>query len=129
MTENSERAGTPTPTIRYDILQAYADTHRLDFNELCRVVREAVSGELEGEFYPVPKGDPVGIAAKIAIAGSNVPVTTEMARSLSSVTDLPQMECKRALIEANGDMDAAKELLRNRFRNLAYAGSLSTFNK
>lgn len=34
----------PQPSIRYDILSDYADKHRLHFNDLCRVVREAVSG-------------------------------------------------------------------------------------
>lgn len=34
----------PQPAIRYDVLSEYADKHRLHFNDLCRVVREAVTG-------------------------------------------------------------------------------------
>jgi hypothetical protein len=32
-----------TIPVRFDVLQAYAQTHRLDFNELCRVVRDAIA--------------------------------------------------------------------------------------
>jgi elongation factor Ts len=43
-------------------------------------------------------------------------VTAEAVRSLRDRTDLPMMECKRALIEANGDEDAAVRILKERVK-------------
>lgn len=31
-----------TAPVRFDVLHAYAEAHRLDFNELCRTVRDAI---------------------------------------------------------------------------------------
>ncbi|MES3010173.1 MAG: translation elongation factor Ts [Pseudomonadota bacterium] len=39
-------------------------------------------------------------------------ITASMVAELRAKTDAPMMECKRALTEANGDMDKAEELLR-----------------
>lgn len=35
------------PVIRYDGLYEYAEKHRLDYNELCRVVRVAIEAALD----------------------------------------------------------------------------------
>ena len=39
-------------------------------------------------------------------------ITASMVGALRAKTDAPMMECKKALTEANGDMDKAEELLR-----------------
>ena len=39
-------------------------------------------------------------------------ITASMVGELRAKTDAPMMECKRALTEAEGDMDKAEELLR-----------------
>lgn len=39
-------------------------------------------------------------------------ITAAMVKELRGKTDAPMMECKKALTEANGDMDKAEELLR-----------------
>ena len=39
-------------------------------------------------------------------------ITASMVGELRAKTDAPMMECKRALTEADGDMDKAEELLR-----------------
>src|SRR5947209_19404153 len=42
-------------------------------------------------------------------------ITATDVKALRERTNLPMMECKAALTEANGDMDKAIELLRKRF--------------
>ncbi len=55
-------AAAPTaPAIRYDALHEYAAQHRLDYNELCRVVRCA-AGVQEMPSGPVPALDKPAIA-------------------------------------------------------------------
>ena len=39
-------------------------------------------------------------------------VTAQMVKQLREMTDSPMMECKKALVEADGDMDAAVDILR-----------------
>ena len=39
-------------------------------------------------------------------------ITASMVGALRAKTDAPMMECKKALTEADGDMDKAEELLR-----------------
>ncbi|MDO4905825.1 MAG: translation elongation factor Ts [Lautropia sp.] len=39
-------------------------------------------------------------------------ITASMVKTLREKTDAPMMECKKALTEANGDMDRAEEILR-----------------
>ena len=39
-------------------------------------------------------------------------ITASMVGELRAKTDAPMMECKKALTEADGDMDKAEELLR-----------------
>ena len=39
-------------------------------------------------------------------------ITAAMVKELREMTDSPMMECKKALVEADGDMDAAGDLLR-----------------
>ena len=39
-------------------------------------------------------------------------ITAAMVKQLREMTDSPMMECKKALIEADGDMDAAVDVLR-----------------
>ncbi|MGH8672538.1 MAG: translation elongation factor Ts [Burkholderiales bacterium] len=39
-------------------------------------------------------------------------ITAEMVKELRARTDVGMMECKKALVEANGDMDAAEQILR-----------------
>lgn len=45
-------------------------------------------------------------------------ITSEAVRALREKTDLPMMECKKALTEANGDEALAIKLLRERVKNL-----------
>lgn len=54
-------------------------------------------------------------------------ITASMVGELRAKTDAPMMECKKALTEANGDMDKAEELLRVKLGNkAAKAGSRIT---
>ncbi|MFN7086171.1 MAG: translation elongation factor Ts [Burkholderiales bacterium] len=46
-------------------------------------------------------------------------ITAGMVRDLREKTDAPMMECKKALIEANGDMAKAEEILRIKLGNKA----------
>src|SRR6476646_4056292 len=46
-------------------------------------------------------------------------ITAGMVRELRDKTDAPMMECKKALTEANGDMEKAEELLRDTMGNKA----------
>jgi elongation factor Ts len=46
-------------------------------------------------------------------------ITASMVADLRAKTDAPMMECKKALTEANGDMDKAEELLRVKLGNKA----------
>jgi elongation factor Ts len=46
-------------------------------------------------------------------------VTASMVADLRAKTDAPMMECKKALTEANGDMDKAEEILRVKLGNKA----------
>ena len=39
-------------------------------------------------------------------------ITASMVKTLREKTDAPMMECKKALTEANGDMERAEEILR-----------------
>ena len=39
-------------------------------------------------------------------------ITAAMVKQLREMTDSPMMECKKALVEADGDMDAAVDVLR-----------------
>ncbi len=41
-------------------------------------------------------------------------VTAAMVKELREATDAPMMDCKKVLVEADGDMDKAKELLKER---------------
>ncbi|WP_457745417.1 translation elongation factor Ts [Sulfurimonas sp.] len=41
-------------------------------------------------------------------------VTAAMVKELRAATDAPMMDCKKVLVEADGDMDKAKELLKER---------------
>ena len=38
-------------------------------------------------------------------------ITAAMVKQLREMTDSPMMECKKALVEADGDMDAAVDVL------------------
>ncbi|MDB5900871.1 MAG: tsf, partial [Ramlibacter sp.] len=49
----------------------------------------------------------------------NMAITASMVGELRAKTDAPMMECKKALTEANGDMDKAEELLRVKLGNKA----------
>src|SRR6185369_11630691 len=54
-------------------------------------------------------------------------ITAAMVGELRAKTDAPMMECKKALTEANGDMDKAEEILRVKLGNkAAKAGSRIT---
>ena len=46
-------------------------------------------------------------------------ITASLVMALRSQTDAPMMDCKKALIEAGGDMTKAEEILRVRFGNKA----------
>jgi elongation factor Ts len=46
-------------------------------------------------------------------------ITAGMVRALRDKTDAPMMECKKALTEANGDLDKAEEILRIKLGNKA----------
>jgi len=43
-------------------------------------------------------------------------ITPQMVKALRDKTDLPMMECKQALSESNGDIEAAVEWLRKRYK-------------
>src|SRR5215467_11872444 len=53
-------------------------------------------------------------------------ITASMVRDLRDRTDAPMMECKKALVEANGDLAKAEELLRIRLGNKASKASSRT---
>ena len=53
-------------------------------------------------------------------------ITAAMVRELRDRTDAPMMECKKALVEANGDLAKAEELLRIRLGNKASKASSRT---
>ena len=46
-------------------------------------------------------------------------ITASMVAELRAKTDAPMMECKKALTEAEGDMERAEELLRVKLGNKA----------
>ena len=46
-------------------------------------------------------------------------ITASMVMKLRGQTDAPMMDCKKALIEAEGDISRAEEILRVRFGNKA----------
>jgi translation elongation factor EF-Ts len=46
-------------------------------------------------------------------SGSNMEITTEIVKSLREKTGVGMMDCKKALIEACGDMEKAIDLLRS----------------
>ena len=46
-------------------------------------------------------------------------ITAAMVGELRAKTDAPMMECKKALTEANGDMEKAEEILRVKLGNKA----------
>src|SRR4051812_46166236 len=46
-------------------------------------------------------------------------ITAGMVRALRDKTDAPMMECKKALTEANGDLEKAEEILRIKLGNKA----------
>ena len=50
-------------------------------------------------------------------------ITASMVMALRAKTDAPMMDCKKALTEADGDMQRADELLRVRFGNKASKAS------
>ena len=50
---------------------------------------------------------------------SMVEITAGLVRALRERTDAPMMDCKKALVEANGDSVRAEEILRVRFGNKA----------
>ncbi len=50
-------------------------------------------------------------------------ITASMVMALRSKTDAPMMDCKKALIEADGDMQRGEEILRVRFGNKASKAS------
>ena len=41
-------------------------------------------------------------------------ITAAMVKELRQATDAPMMDCKKVLVEADGDMEKAKELLKER---------------
>ena len=46
-------------------------------------------------------------------------ITAKLVAELRAKTDAPMMECKKALVEAAGDLDKAEELLRVKLGNKA----------
>src|SRR5437764_14617528 len=53
-------------------------------------------------------------------------ITASMVRDLRDKTDAPMMECKRALVEAQGNSAKAEELLRVRLGNKASRAATRT---
>ena len=53
------------------------------------------------------------------MAENKIEITASMVKELRERTDAPMMDCKKALIEAEGDMTRAEEILRVRFGNKA----------
>ena len=46
-------------------------------------------------------------------------ITAAAVKALRNLTDLPMMECKKALVEADGDQQKAIEILRSAFKKIA----------
>jgi elongation factor Ts len=46
-------------------------------------------------------------------------ISAAQVKALRDATNLPMMDCKAALIEAGGDMETAKEILRKKFKDAA----------
>src|SRR5215471_4428080 len=53
-------------------------------------------------------------------------ITAAAVKELRDRTDAPMMECKKALVEANGDLEKATEILRIRLGNKASKASSRT---
>jgi len=45
-------------------------------------------------------------------------ITAASVKALRERTDLPMMECKKALVEAEGDMEKAVEVLKAQFKKV-----------
>ena len=45
-------------------------------------------------------------------------VTAAAVKALRERTDLPMMECKKALVQADGDAEKAVEILREQFKKI-----------
>jgi len=61
---------------------------------------------------------------KLQESGANMAeITASMVKELREKTDAPMMECKKALSEAEGDMDKAEEILRVKLGNKASKAS------
>jgi len=56
----------------------------------------------------------ISYASNIPIGGTNVEVTAAMVKELREKTGAGMMDCKRALSEAEGDMERASEVLREK---------------
>lgn len=48
-----------------------------------------------------------------------MPVTAAAVKELRELTNLPMMDCKRALVEADGDQEKAIEVLREQYKKIA----------
>jgi len=46
-------------------------------------------------------------------------ISAALVKKLRDITNLPMMECKKALVQCNGDMEKAIDLLRTNFKNVA----------
>lgn len=77
--------------------------------ELCRKAIDHTNGELQHVFdYLALQGYPIqGDLEKMDISAADV-------KRLRDETDAPMMECKGALVEAGGDFEKAKQLLREK---------------
>ena len=49
-------------------------------------------------------------------------ITASLVKALREKTDAPMMECKKALTEADGDLERAEELLRVKLGNRGAVG-------
>jgi hypothetical protein len=59
------------------------------------------------------------LASEAKGRGIMAEITAEAVRALREITDLPMMECKKALTEAAGDQEKAIAILRERVKGLS----------
>ena len=69
----------------------------------------------EAEMAAEPKAEQISLSSFffISLKGTTMAqITAAMVKQLREMTDSPMMECKKALVEADGDMDTAVDVLR-----------------
>ena len=86
------------------------------------LVFEAAIKCLLNEVFP---SFPMWIREMMPGDAMSMPVTAALVNELRKRTDLPMMDCKAALVEAEGDIPKAIQLLREKFAKLAVKRSMN----